>query len=139
MMGAGLLGFLGGPLPPGQMDAALESAPWRGVPSMVIDRPIGTISALGTARAGIYGHVATAVHGRIDNLGAIGRDLQTDPDDPCAVVAAAYGCYGDEFARRLIGDFAILVLDTERHVLVGTRDWIGARPLFWGKHNGVIA
>ncbi|MBN8897227.1 MAG: hypothetical protein J0H35_03425, partial [Rhodospirillales bacterium] len=78
--------------------------------------------------------------GRADwslSVAAAARALPTA--EPCAVAAELYRRHGDEFAGRLLGDFACLVLDNQRGALLGARDWIGARPLYWGRHGDTVA
>jgi asparagine synthase (glutamine-hydrolysing) len=133
--GAGLLGCYGQPLAPDRIEEALRRAPWRGAPTTKIDRPFGTIIALGSADAALHKHVAIVVHGRIDNLPEIARDLDVAPTDTCSVLAETYLRYGDGFAGHLLGDFAILLLDEHRHILLAARDWIGARPRFWARNG----
>jgi asparagine synthase (glutamine-hydrolysing) len=100
---------------------------------------LGGIVALGIAEVGCHRHVAAAIHGRIDNRDALAKDLGVPEGRLIEIVAEAYLRHGDGFASRLLGDFAILVLDERRGVLLGARDWVGARPLFWGERNGVVA
>lgn len=139
MINAGLLGYFGEPLAPGPLHEALNRAPWRGQPSAVLNHPFGMICALGSAESGTFGHISVALHGRIDNLRIMASELGIAVSDPCEIISAAYQSFGDEFARRLLGDFAILVLDTQRRALVAARDWIGAKPLFWGQHGDRFA
>jgi asparagine synthase (glutamine-hydrolysing) len=79
---------------------------------------------------------AVAFDGRLDNrdelLGELGRAhrLETDAPDR-ALVIAAYRAWGDHFAERLSGDFALGVFDPSRRTLVLARDAIGVRPLYY--------
>lgn len=77
--------------------------------------------------------------GRIDNrrdLAGILRD-EHDGDELCdaALVLAAYEAWGSGCAARLIGDFAWVIWDETRERLVGARDILGLRPLFY-RHDG---
>jgi asparagine synthase (glutamine-hydrolysing) len=136
---AGIVGYLGRDVDPAHVAAGLGRAPWRGAVSGSIRRPFGAIFALGAAQAGNCDHVGVVLHGRIDNEAELAKDLGVDAADTCGLLAAAYLRYGDEFANRVLGDFALLVLDERRHALLGVRDWGGARPLFWGTHAEVVA
>ncbi len=137
---AGLLGYLAPDLPPERSVGAARRSPWRGDITATEAGPIGVIHALGGATVARRAHVAVALHGRLDNLAALRGDLGLAPDaDPGAVVAEAYLRHGDEFGGRLVGDFALLVLDERRGTVLAVRDWVGTRPLFWGKHGEVVA
>jgi asparagine synthase (glutamine-hydrolysing) len=113
-------------------------APWRGGPTTLAGR-LGAVVGLGAAAAARHEHLAVVLHGRIDNAEAMAAEFGCPPDDPTLLIAQAYLRLGDGFARHLVGDFAILVLDDRRGTLLGVRDWIGARPLFWGERDGVVA
>jgi asparagine synthetase B (glutamine-hydrolysing) len=137
---AGLLGYLSIGLAPERVAEAARRAPWRGPISATLSGPTGEIHALGQATAVRRGAVSAALHGRIDNLAELAGRLQIeDPEErPCAVLIAAYQRFGDDFADHLLGDFAALVLDDRRGALLGIRDWVGTRPLFWGRCGEVI-
>ncbi len=137
---AGLLGYLSiGPLPE-RVAEATRRAPWRGAVTTSFVGGGGEICALGSARAARIGHVAVALHGRIDNLEAVSRALGLIGEpDPCAVFATTYTRYGDECAAHLLGDYAGLLLDEQRGILLAVRDWIGTRPLFWGCRGATVA
>jgi len=47
------------------------------------------------------------------------------------LVACAYDVYGDGFAARLNGDFAIGLFDPKRRRMVVARDGIGVRPIYF--------
>ena len=137
----GLLGYLAPTPMPDRIAEAGRRAPWRGAVSASVLGPMGEVRALGAARAGRDGHVAVVLHGRIDNLDSLARDagIADRAADPCAVLASVYLRHGDEFAGRVLGDYAALVLDERRGALLAVRDWIGTRPLFWGSHRGGVA
>lgn len=142
---AGLIGYFGTGLPNERMAQALRCAPWRGEVTTSIEGALGGIFTLGSAQAGRYGQIAVVLHGRIDNLDTLAIELDVEPvlgkehPDPCLVLAMAYLRWGEEFAGRVVGDFAAIVFDERRGVILGTRDWIGARPLFWGRWGETIA
>ncbi len=74
--------------------------------------------------------------GRLDNreelLGALksSQPISTDSPDPVLVVAA-YETWGEKFAERLNGDFALGIFDPRQQKLVLARDAIGLRPLYY--------
>src|SRR5215218_6222241 len=110
----GLLGYVGGECDPARVERAVERAPWRGEPTGVTVKPFGAIYVLGGALHSVHGHVSIALHGRIDNLDELSRQYGVAPDAPGEVIARLYLKYGDGFASKLLGDFAILMLDEQR-------------------------
>jgi asparagine synthetase B (glutamine-hydrolysing) len=123
-----------------RIEAAIRQSPWRGSVSQVVNVPSGTIVALGSATAARDGPLSVVIHGRIDNTDALARELGvTGEVGSCLVAMAAYRRYGEEFGARLLGDFALLLLDEQRGALLGCRDWVGARPLFWGTNGKTTA
>lgn len=72
--------------------------------------------------------------GRLDNGAELGEQLGLDVaqrQDDGAVVLAAYRRWPENFAGRLIGDFALALWDSSRHQLLLARDLFGVRPLFY--------
>lgn len=75
--------------------------------------------------------------GRLDNREDLIRELLPDlGPEPAALpdaqlVLACYRRFGDPFARKLNGDFALAVFDAERRQMVLARDVIGVRPLYY--------
>jgi asparagine synthase (glutamine-hydrolysing) len=74
--------------------------------------------------------------GRLDNRDDLTRQLreyvEVSPDAPDAEVAACcYEVRGVEFARHLVGDFAVAVFDRHQQHAVLARDVIGIRPLYY--------
>ena len=68
--------------------------------------------------------------GRIDNRHDLGARLELDATaSDAGCVLAAYDAWGDGFAERLNGDFAVAIFDAGRKRLVLARDAIGVRPL----------
>ncbi len=55
------------------------------------------------------------------------------------LVALAYRQWGDRFAERLLGDYAIVVWDRATRRLVCARDPHGNRQLFWGRVGSLLA
>lgn len=84
-------------------------------------------------------HLSGAVivfDGRLDNreelLGLLkgAWGAETDSPDP-ALVLAAYVAFGEGFAERLNGDFALAIYDPPRRRLLLARDAVGPRPLYY--------
>jgi asparagine synthase (glutamine-hydrolysing) len=80
--------------------------------------------------------LAVTMDGRLDNrdelraaLAARGRPPRATHD--AELVLRAYECWGEGFARELIGDFAIVVWDERRRRLCCARDALGVRPFFY--------
>jgi asparagine synthetase B (glutamine-hydrolysing) len=135
----GLLGYFGGEIDPERLGLAQNRAPWRGEVTGATVKPFGAIYALGAAELSQHGHISVALHGRIDNLVELANQYGVAPDSPGGVITALYLKHGDGFAHTLLGDFAILVLDEQRRSVLGVRDWVGTRPLFWGQRGDVTA
>ena len=78
--------------------------------------------------------------GRMDNRDELLGALPLGPtasDAECAL--AAYDAWGDRFAERLNGDFAIAVWDTPRQRLLLVRDALGVRPLYYFRSDRLCA
>jgi asparagine synthase (glutamine-hydrolysing) len=83
---------------------------------------------------------------RIDNRAELAGLLDISPAESIrlpdsAFILAAYEAWGEDCARRLIGDFAFAVHDESRHSLFCARDPIGLRVLFYHRtdHALVVA
>jgi len=131
MVGALLAYF--GPAPDSvNFHAAEMRAPWRGAAQTPIVVPgLGAICAQGSAQAGFHDGLAIGFHGRIDNLTELSSRFGLDADGILQVIAQLYRQQGDEFARHMLGDYAIVIVDAKRQSLLAVRDWIGMKPLFW--------
>lgn len=74
--------------------------------------------------------------GWIDNESAL-RDVLSELE-PSAIFAndlelllLAYKHWGNNFLGRLSGEFALMLLDQDRNILLLARDFIGKKPLYW--------
>jgi asparagine synthase (glutamine-hydrolysing) len=78
---------------------------------------------------------------RIDNLAALRS--QVDPNGACSgkaeLVLRAYQKYGDGFAGRILGEFAIIVWDGGKRRLLMTVDRSSSRPLFYRRHGDLVS
>ena len=82
------------------------------------------------------GNVVLTLDGRVDNrvglkatLQAKGAVLRADTD--AELVLRAYQLWGEECARRIIGDFAFVIWDKRERKLVAARDPLGIRPFYY--------
>lgn len=60
-----------------------------------------------------------------------GYTFQSGSD--CEIILPLYREYGCEMFPMLDAEFAVIIYDSERDVLIAARDPIGIRPLFYGK------
>lgn len=90
-------------------------------------------------RAGV---VACVFDGRLDNRDALlstTRDAMLHANSPEAdFVRAAYQDSGDDFIKRLRGDFVCAVFDPFAHRLIIARDRLGIRPLCFTQVDGTF-
>jgi asparagine synthase (glutamine-hydrolysing) len=71
--------------------------------------------------------------GRLDNKSELQKTLTgaLDPMFDSEVVLLAYLRWGRDFVRYLLGEFALALWDSNRHLLMLGRDAFGIRPLFY--------
>lgn len=86
-------------------------------------------------------NIAVLFDGRIDNREDIARELSISkvqlsimPDEE--LLALGYKAWGEEFCKKILGDFALVVV-SEDTVLV-CRDHIGARPLYLSENDDYL-
>lgn len=82
------------------------------------------------------GHLICVADVRLDDrerlragVAAHGHLRSDDPTDG-ELILAAYRCWGEDCPRRLTGDFAFVIWDTQRRRLFAARDQMGARMLY---------
>ena len=90
----------------------------------------------------LVGHTGAmlVMDGRLDNRDELLRALElprASSDAGC--VLAAYETWGERFAERLNGDFALAVFDPRQPRLLLARDAIGIRPLYYHKSERFFA
>ena len=79
---------------------------------------------------------ALVFDGRLDNREELlavlqpAADISADSSDP-TLALALYRTYGDKFAERLNGDFALGLFDPDRRQILLARDAVGLRPLYF--------
>jgi asparagine synthase (glutamine-hydrolysing) len=71
-----------------------------------------------------------------DELAAEGVRFRTRSDTEVAL--ASYRRWGHGCFERFNGIWALLILDLERRVLVGSRDRLGVKPLFYAEDRGSL-
>ncbi len=69
-----------------------------------------------------------------DELAALGHTFVTSSDTEVAL--AAWRQWGEDCFARFNGMWAILIIDLERGRVIGSRDRLGIKPLFWARHSG---
>jgi len=74
--------------------------------------------------------------GRLDNraelLEQLPKESRLSTSSPdCALVLAACEASGEDFPKKLKGDFALAVFDSKQRKLILARDGLGARPLYY--------
>ena len=72
-----------------------------------------------------------------DELELLGRAFRSGTDTE--VLLAAYAEWGATSFERLVGMFAISLVDADRRVLVLARDHFGIKPLYYAKLDGGLA
>jgi asparagine synthase (glutamine-hydrolysing) len=81
--------------------------------------------------------------GRLDNRAELAHDLglpsidaaeRTDAD----YVLLAYRRWGKDIVERLLGDWALVVWDTQSRELFCAKDPVGWRQLFFAEHDGLL-
>jgi asparagine synthase (glutamine-hydrolysing) len=82
------------------------------------------------------GRYHVVLDGRIDNRAdlrfeLIAAGLAPRIDTDAELVLRSFQCWGEEFAARLIGDFAIMIWDGSSQRLLAVRDPTGMRPLYY--------
>jgi asparagine synthase (glutamine-hydrolysing) len=75
--------------------------------------------------------------GRLDNHDELSRALGAERCGELECLALAYGRWGLEFLRRVVGDFALALWDQRQRRLVLARDPMATRPLFYTQQPGL--
>lgn len=70
------------------------------------------------------------------DLEAKGVRLRTQAD--VEIVRCAYEVWGEAFAERLLGEYAIIIADRRKGRVIATRDHMGFLPLFYKEEPGRI-
>jgi asparagine synthase (glutamine-hydrolysing) len=85
-----------------------------------------------------------AFWGRIDNRTELGRLVGLDAGEierstDAGLIAAAWPRLGRDLPSKLVGDFALAVVDPERRSVFLARDPMGVKPLYYRLDNGIFA
>ena len=85
-------------------------------------------------------HVAM-IDGRIDNRMELAAALgwRGPARDDAALILAGWARWGEALLDRLVGDYALVVVDRRRRRVVLARDPAAQRPLFYALFEGTIA
>ena len=88
--------------------------------------------------------LAVVAAARLDQRHDLARALRITPVEEreladCKLVALAYRRWGEGFATRLSGSFAVAVWDPEAGRLICSTDHAGFRPLYYADHEGRFA
>ena len=66
------------------------------------------------------------------------RPFAPSGDSAAQLVLDAYRTWGSECARHLEGDYAFVVWDRETGTLTAARDFVGTRPLYYGRDGARV-
>ena len=109
--------------------------------TVVVDEPPASIAAAGRApaHADVEGVAVLAGDIRLANRSEMRAALgMADGAGDAALALEAYARRGLDFARALVGDFAIVIFDRRERRLVAARDPLGIRPLYYRRDAGVL-
>src|SRR5207248_1626526 len=113
---------------------------WDGGPVGLGHLRLGSGSEAGGQPA-VRGELAVIADCRIDNREELMRTL--DIREPAAgdaeLILRAYERWGESCASRLLGDFAFVLWDAVRRVVVCGRDHFGVKPLYYYRGFGLFA
>ena len=85
------------------------------------------------------GRVAVVFDGYLADPAALARALGTRHAQDGALVLSAYERWGDNCAAQIDGEFAFIVIDTRKHIILAARDIQGQRPLYYREMSDGIA
>jgi len=93
---------------------------------------------------GAEGRLAVVGEVRLDQRHDLARALRVTPAEEseladCELASLAYQRWGEEFARRLSGSFALAIWDPGRGQLICSSDHAGFRPLYYADQQECFA
>ena len=82
------------------------------------------------------GDIVLTLDGRVDNRDELKEAIETKgaslrADTDAELVLRSYQLWGDDCARRIIGDFAFVIWDKRQRRIVAARDPLGIRPFYY--------
>ncbi|MGH7326979.1 MAG: asparagine synthase-related protein, partial [Polyangiaceae bacterium] len=89
--------------------------------------------------ADLSGDVLVFGHVRLDEEVELASELGCRGARGLELVARTYAAFAEGFERRLFGDFAIVIVDRERRVVLAVRDPFGVRPLVYRRAGDVLS
>ena len=87
----------------------------------------------------LSGTILVVGHVRLDEEHVLASELGRPDARGLDLVARAYLAFGEGFERRLLGDFAFVLIDRDRRVLLAARDPSGVRPLVYRHERGSLS
>ena len=109
----------------------------------------GRLAIMGLTEAGMQpffrGQDCVACNGELYGFRPLKRQLEAEgytfqSDSDCEIILPLYYKYGLDMFRHLDAEFAMILYDSRKKLLIAARDPIGIRPLFYGySASGVIA
>ncbi len=79
----------------------------------------------------IYNNIELA-----EELAKLGRKVS--PDNTGLLIIEAYRQFGDLFSNRLLGMWALIIIDLENQKVIGSRDRFGVKPLYYLHEGGLL-
>ena len=78
---------------------------------------------------------------RLDNREALASEMEIDPEplSDAAILAKAYGRWGEDCVEHLVGDFAFAIWDKSARALILARDHMGQRHLHYHAGKNLFA
>ena len=110
---------------------------------LIVHRPLHTTKESRRETQPYQDALGTVVtwDGRLDNrrelIAELGAQLSPDSAD-VVVVATAYDRWGANVFAKLVGDWAMSIWDPYDQSLILTRDFLGARPLYYVAENSRV-
>jgi asparagine synthase (glutamine-hydrolysing) len=83
--------------------------------------------------------ITLSMTGHIHNLNALRSQLQTSETDPATLIKLGWLQWGEALAEYLMGDFALVIRDDQRHISYAARDRVGVKPLYYRVDSGQLS
>lgn len=118
----------------------LDRSPYRGEPQTMVEDGMAFAAQIRRDDASIATHqnLFVACHGFIGNWQDLTSTYGSDGVEvnDAGRIARLYLEQGDSLFARLRGEFAIIVYDRDKQIVLAVRDVIGTRPLFYRQDGG---